>query len=53
MEHLDIHYFGEVQLTYERKEPKHTKITSSRMASEFICSRATQPPRKYVRSLYE
>lgn len=38
MENLDIHYFGEVQLSYQRKEPEYTKITSSRMASEFIRS---------------
>jgi DNA repair protein RadC len=52
MENLDIHYFGEVQLSYQRKEPKYTKITSSRMASDYIRSLYPEGQINHRESMY-
>ncbi|KAB8154252.1 DNA repair protein [Kordia sp. TARA_039_SRF] len=52
MENLDIHYFGEVQLSYQRKKSQITKITSSRMASDYIRSLYPEGQINHRESMY-
>lgn len=52
MENLDIHYFGEVQLSYQLNQPQFTKITSSRIASEFIRSIYSEGQINHRESMY-